>query len=77
MWVGGFREVSAVCTHPDAQRRGYARSLVGRVVNGMLRAGQTPFLHVESSNLQAIATYRALGFTARAQYPLLYTRRIG
>jgi ribosomal protein S18 acetylase RimI-like enzyme len=77
MWVGGFREVSAVCTHPDAQRRGYARALVGRVVNRMLRAGETPFLHVESSNLQAIETYRALGFTARAHYPLLYARRIG
>jgi GNAT superfamily N-acetyltransferase len=26
-WVGDFREVSAVCTHPDAQGRGYARAL--------------------------------------------------
>jgi ribosomal protein S18 acetylase RimI-like enzyme len=77
MWVGGFREVSAVCTHPDAQGRGYARALVARVVNRMLRAGETPFLHVESSNRRAIDMYRALGFAPRTQYPLLYTRRIG
>lgn len=77
MWVGSFREVSAVCTHPDAQRRGYARALIGRVVNRMLCADQTPFLHVECSNLRAIEMYRALGFAPRAEYPLLYAKRIG
>lgn len=54
MWVGDGREVSAVCTDPDAQGRGYARALVGRVVNRMLRTAQTPFLHVESRNPRAI-----------------------
>src|SRR5262249_54721373 len=53
-WIGDFREVSAVCTHPDVQGRGYARMLIGRVVNRMLGAGQTPFLHVESKNEVAI-----------------------
>ena len=43
MWVGDFREVSAVCTHPDARGRGYASALMARVINRMLRAGQTPF----------------------------------
>jgi predicted GNAT family acetyltransferase len=75
MWVGRFREVSAVCTHPDAQGRGYARALIGHVVNRMLRAGETPFLHVEHSNIRAIDMYRALGFAPRAEYPLLYARR--
>ena len=28
MWIGDFREVSAVCTHPDAQGRGLARTLM-------------------------------------------------
>ena len=77
MWVGSFREVSAVCTHPDAQRRGYARALIGRVVNRMLRASETPFLHVDCVNVRAIEMYRALGFATRAEYPLLYARRIG
>ena len=77
LWIGGFREVSAVCTHPEAKGRGYARSLMGRVINRMLRAGQTPFLHVESSNRRAIDVYLALDFVRRAEYPLLYARRIG
>jgi ribosomal protein S18 acetylase RimI-like enzyme len=77
LWVGDFREVSAVCTHPDARGRGHARALMSRVVNGMLRAGETPFLHVESSKAQAIDVYRALGFVRRTEYPLLHARRIG
>jgi ribosomal protein S18 acetylase RimI-like enzyme len=76
-WAGDFREVSAVCTHPDAQGRGYARALVGRVVNRMLRAGQTPFLHVESAKTRVIDTYRGLGFACRAELPLLAAKRIG
>ena len=75
-WVGEFREVSAICTHPDAQRRGYARALMGRVINRMLRAGETPFLHVESKNLRAIDMYLALGFSRRTEFPLLYAKRI-
>ena len=75
-WAGDFREVSAICTHPDAQRRGYARALMGRVINRMLRAGETPFLHVESKNLRAIDIYLALGFVRRTEFPLLYAKRI-
>jgi ribosomal protein S18 acetylase RimI-like enzyme len=77
MWVGNFREVSAVCTHPEAQGRGYARALVGRIVNRMLRRGEMPFLHVESNKLRAIDMYLALGFTSRAEFPLLHSKRIG
>jgi ribosomal protein S18 acetylase RimI-like enzyme len=77
MWIGDFRELSAVCTHPDAQGRGYARALMGLLVNRMLRAGRTPFLHVESSNTRAIETYHALGFVRRVELPLLHARRIG
>ena len=46
---------------PDAQGRGYARALMGRVINRMLRAGETPFLHVESKNLRAIDLYVKAG----------------
>jgi ribosomal protein S18 acetylase RimI-like enzyme len=75
-WVGNFREVSAVCTHPDARGQGYARALMGRVINRMLRLGQTPFLHVRNSKARAIGIYRGLGFIRRTEYPLLYARRI-
>lgn len=77
LWIADFREVSAVCTHPDVQGRGYARALVSRVVNGMLRARQTPILHVESANKRAIDLYRTLGFAVRAEFPLLAAKRIG
>ena len=75
MWIGDHREVSAVCTHPEAQGRGLARALMGRVINRMLRAGQTPILHVEGANERAIAMYEGLGFVRRAEFPLLYARR--
>lgn len=75
-WIADFREVSAVCTHPEMQGRGYARALIGRVVNRMLRAGQTPFLHAESKNEVAIDVYRRLGFARRTRFPLLQARRI-
>jgi ribosomal protein S18 acetylase RimI-like enzyme len=77
MCVGDCREVSAVCTDPDARGRGYARALVGRVVNRILRSAETPFLHVESRNTRAIELYGALGFVRRAVFPLLHARRIG
>jgi predicted GNAT family acetyltransferase len=76
MWIDSLREVSAVCTHPDAQGRGYARALIRRVVNRMLDAGETPFLHTESKNLRAIEVYRTLGFVTRAEFPLLVVKRV-
>ena len=76
-WIGDFREVSAVCTHPEAQGRGHARMLIGRVVNRMLSAGQTPFIHAEIKNDVAIELYRRLGFVQRTRLPLLYARKIG
>jgi ribosomal protein S18 acetylase RimI-like enzyme len=76
MWIGDFREVSGVCTHPDARGRGYARALMGRIINWMLRAGQTPFLHARSANTPTIDLYRSLGFVRRAELPLLYAKRM-
>ena len=77
MWIGSFRELSAVCTHPDARGRGYAQALIKRVINRMLRAGETPFLHVEIGNTRAIEIYLALGFIRRAEFALLHAKRIG
>ena len=77
MWVGDCREVSGICTHLDALGRGYARQLSGRIVNGILRAGQTPFLHVTSFNKRAIGIYEALGFARRTEFPLLHAKRVG
>jgi len=75
-WVGNCREVSAVCTHPAVEGRGFARTLVARVVNRMLRAGETAFLHVRNTNARAMKIYRALGFRRRVEYRLRYARRL-
>jgi GNAT superfamily N-acetyltransferase len=61
----GFAEVSAVCTHPDARGRGYARALMSEVMAAILRRGETPFLHVFADNYPAIRVYEGLGFARR------------
>lgn len=58
-------EVSGVCTHPDFQGRGYAKALVHRVACCIESRGEIPFLHVLASNVQAIKSYTACGFTKR------------
>ena len=61
----GFVEVSAVCTHPAARRRGYASIVSAHVANGILAEGEVPFLHVAVANTSARAVYEQLGFTTR------------
>jgi predicted GNAT family acetyltransferase len=77
MWIDGFREVSAVCAHPDVRGRGHARALTARVVNRMLADGEMPFLHVLSTNAGALELYRALGFEKRAEFFLMHAQRAG
>jgi hypothetical protein len=76
MWIGDHREVSGVCTHPESHGSGFARSLLGNVVNRMLGEGQTPFLHVDSRNERAIGLYQSLGFARRTEFPLVQLRRV-
>jgi ribosomal protein S18 acetylase RimI-like enzyme len=72
----GYREISAVCTHPMFQRRGYARQLVLRLVEKMRDEGDTPILHVFSGNAGAIGLYESLGFERRAELTLYILRRL-
>lgn len=66
----GFVEVSGVCTHPEARGRGYARLLMWRVMEEILREGRTPFLHTYAHNAAAIRIYRSLGFARRRSFEL-------
>jgi predicted GNAT family acetyltransferase len=61
----GFAEVSAVCTHPAAQRQGLASALTSRVARGIVEKGRQPFLHVAESNEKARRVYEGLGFRQR------------
>ncbi len=60
--VYGYTEVSAVCTHPDHNGKGYARKLLRHQVNSILEEGRVPFLHVRSDNQRAIDLYERMGF---------------
>ncbi|MDE3188442.1 MAG: GNAT family N-acetyltransferase [Acidobacteriota bacterium] len=73
----GFVEVSAVCTHPDARGRGYARVLMSRVLADIRRSGEAPFLHVLPENGAAIRVYERLGFTLRTMFHLAVLKNEG
>jgi GNAT superfamily N-acetyltransferase len=62
LWAGRYREVSAVCTHPDHQGRGLARRLTLAVLRRQLARSQQPFLHVMADNLAACGLYARMGF---------------
>jgi len=68
--VPGATEVSAVCTHPEARGRGYARMLMSRVMERIVATGRTPFLHTLAENTGAIRIYESLGFTVRQSFAL-------
>jgi predicted GNAT family acetyltransferase len=71
----GYREISAVCTHPDHVRKGYARLLVSRLVNQNWQHGDVPFLHVISQNAGAIRLYESLHFHVRGEQYGIVLRR--
>lgn len=74
--VPGHTEISAVCTHPDHLGKGYAATLMLKVIRGIRNRGETPFLHVRSDNARAIALYERLGFRTRWEGHYAVLRRI-
>ena len=60
-----FIEISAVITHPDYNRKGYAKQLITYTTNAIFNKNKIPFLHVDENNLGPIALYKKLGFTIR------------
>lgn len=67
MHLPGLIEVSAVCTHPEARGRGYARLLMERVIAEIESEGKTAFLHSLEGN-PAIRIYERLGFRWRQTF---------
>ena len=65
MGMPGFRELSAICTHPDCVGRGLARALIAFAVEDLRARGTTPFLHVSPSNARARRLYEQNGFVVR------------
>ncbi len=58
----GWREISAVCTHPAHTGKGYAASLIQRLMREHYEQGLRSFLGVAQRNTRAIALYTRLGF---------------
>jgi GNAT superfamily N-acetyltransferase len=65
---GCYDEVSAVCTLPDYQGRGYARALVYAISDLIRARGHVPFLHVRADNESAIRSYESVGFRIRRNF---------
>jgi ribosomal protein S18 acetylase RimI-like enzyme len=61
----GYTEVSAVCTHPEFQGRGYARELMSILMRKIMQRREAPILHVRQENVSAIHLYEKLGFRTR------------
>lgn len=65
--AGAYREISAVCTHPDFQGRGLARRLMARLICRHRQQAAIPFLHVMTGNTRAHQVYARMGFRSYCQ----------
>jgi ribosomal protein S18 acetylase RimI-like enzyme len=73
----GYREVSAVCTHPAHLGRGYAQQLTYEATAAILADGDIPFLHVANGNDAAIHIYQQLGYVRCADALFVQLERLG
>jgi ribosomal protein S18 acetylase RimI-like enzyme len=76
MRLPGYVELSAICTHPGARRRGLAAGLTRCLVNRAIDRGETPFLHVRAENEEAVSLYRRLGFAVRREIWVLWRKPV-
>ena len=56
-----FIEISAVVTHPNYTRKGFAKQLIAYNTKEILKANKKPILHTNKGNL-AIPLYQKLGY---------------
>lgn len=77
MRVPGYTEISGVCTHPDAQGRGLAKKLMGKLIHRQMQAGELPFLHVMRANQTAHDFYLRMGFKDYIESTVRVLTRLG
>ncbi len=63
------QEISAVCTDPDFNGRGYARRLLAFLSNDNIEKNRQPFLHVSHENSRALSLYETMGYRIRRDIP--------
>lgn len=77
LFAGGFREISAVCTHPDHRGQGLARRLVRWLVHQQMQRGEQPFLQVMDDNPVARQLYQRIGFRSCREVVARTLTRLG
>jgi ribosomal protein S18 acetylase RimI-like enzyme len=60
--LGGYSEISGVCTHPSFRGQGLAAALIWQLARDHRRDGVVSWLHVGSANHHAIRLYSKIGF---------------
>jgi ribosomal protein S18 acetylase RimI-like enzyme len=75
MAMPGLRELSAVCTHPEAVGRGLARALLAFLTADLVARGTQPFLHVSPTNERARRLYEQNGYHTRRMIEFTALRR--
>jgi len=75
MGMDDWQEISAVCTDPAYNGRGYARRLLAWLSNDVLDHGRTPFLHVSHENHRAKRVYEQGGYAYRPDIAFWSLRR--
>ena len=75
MGMPGYREISAVCTHPAFAGRGLARRLLALLTTDIAAGGATPFLHVSPGNTRAVELYEQNGYRTRVALGFASLRR--
>ena len=65
MKMNKYTEISAVVTHPEYTRKGYAKQLIKYTADTIFSENKIPYLHVLESNIGAIQLYEKLGFVTR------------
>ena len=70
-----YREISALCTHPEHIGQGYASVLVRHLLTLHLEEGATSFLHTDQRNARALGLYEHLGFQRLHIQPIHFLTR--
>lgn len=73
--LDGWTEISAVCTQAAHRGQGLASRLVGALIEGIQLRSERAFLHVLSTNTEAIRLYEELGFRTRQVVTLTVVTR--
>lgn len=75
MKMNAYTEVSAVVTHPQHTRKGYAKQLIKHTTDQIINENKTPYLHVAESNITAVSLYEKIGFTTRRKINFWHFKR--